>query len=403
MTFRNPTDADVDRMVEIGIRSYPVPQRAPDDVRRWVAENPRASLGDMWIDDSQPHVAQAIVYPFEMVAWGRTWKVGGLGGVAVAADARRAGWGRRLVAHTESVLRERGCAWQILYPFRADFYRRLGYGTVDVRDVHRFPTTSIPDDEGADRVRTGTLADLETLMPVYERFINRRDGFLRRRVESHAARLAEEPPFVAVSEGPGGHVDGYLLYRIEGASDHFLHQRLVVRELVWTSDGAWRALWGFVSRLRDQVVEVVHVAHEDDALLHHLSHPSVAGGPMLPGGIHKVGDRMLGAMAKILDVEEVAAARPYGPGRARFSVTVTDPVAEPVTVTLDVRDGRAAVEPGDHAEESLETDIATWTQLECGVIGVRAARRLGVLTTTADVSVLESIFNRRSWGIFDGF
>ena len=62
---------------------------------------------------------------------GWTWGTcAGVGMVWVHEDARRDGWGSRLMTAAEDVARERGCRQLLVssFTFQApDFYRRLGY------------------------------------------------------------------------------------------------------------------------------------------------------------------------------------------------------------------------------------------------------------------------------------
>lgn len=62
---------------------------------------------------------------------GWTWGTcAGVGKVWVHEDARRDGWGSRLMTAAEDVARERGCRQLLVssFTFQApDFYRRLGY------------------------------------------------------------------------------------------------------------------------------------------------------------------------------------------------------------------------------------------------------------------------------------
>ena len=158
--FRPATESDLDRLVSIAVRAYPVPERPEDSVRDAFADNPWSSWVDIVVGEvGGVHVAQAFLHPFALQAWGTTLAAGGLGSVAVAPDHRRQGWARDLVRHCQEVARDRGWPFIILYPFRPDFYRRLGWGIVECRGTVHVRADAIPHDPGTDRVRAATVAE----------------------------------------------------------------------------------------------------------------------------------------------------------------------------------------------------------------------------------------------------
>lgn len=407
-TFRTAKPSDVNALASLALRAYPVPGRTVESIREHFVDSPWSTLDDVYIGevDGEP-AASAFMHPFRVHAWGREWRAGGLGGVAVAPDQRRAGWGRALVRHCQDVCKERGWPLMPLYPFRADFYARLGWGVAETREVYTLPVASIPDDPEAGSVRAVTLAEAESLLPVYEAFARRRNGHLARTGASWMKILLRRLPFLAIHEGKDG-ADGYMLYKVESAGTHFLHQRLCIQELVWTSDLAWRGLLGFVRRQSDQIAEVSYEAREDDALIHYASHPSLADGPILGGAFHMVSRRGLGVMMKILDPAATIEARRFGAGAGAIDVSIHDPLTdETMHVSLEVEGGRGRAErPGRSnggASRSLATDSGTWAAMECGALTLAHAVRLGKVEMSGDTALWDTLLRAPRWQIFEGF
>lgn len=404
-TFRTAKAADVNALASMAMRAYPVPDRSVESIREHFADSPWSTLDDVYICEiAGSPAASAFMHPFRVFAWGTTWRAGGLGGVAVAPDRRRLGVARGLVRHCQSVCRERGWPLMPLYPFRVDFYAKLGWGVAETRDVYTLPVASIPDDPAAASVRVVTLAEAEHLLPVYEAFAERRNGHLARSGASWMKILLRRLPFLAVHEGADG-PDGYMLYKVEAAGTHFLHQRMRIQELVWTTDAAWRGLLGFVRRQSDQIAEVAYEAREDDALIHHAAHPSVPDGPIVGGAFHMVSRRGIGIMMKILDPKATIAARRFGPGAGALDVTIHDPLTEEsASFRLDVEDGRGrASDAGSGRAHTLTLDSGTWAAMECGALTLAQASRLGKIELSGDLSRWDATLRAPRWQIFEGF
>jgi predicted acetyltransferase len=401
--FRSATEADLDRVASLAAKSYP--GFSPDEavVRERLPDNPWGGIDDLWLgaEAGEPHAVQGYLYAYQLHLWGRTWPAGGLGSVAVSPDARRRGWGRDLVTHAEAICRKRGWPWMILYPFRVDFYASLGWAVAEVRDTYRVETRDVPLSSDTCHVRLGTVAELDRLAPVYRAFASARHGLLDRETDRWMKMLLRRAPQVAIFERDG-EIEGYLLYRYRADAAHPLVQDLVVDELVWTSDRAWRGLWGFVRNQADQTAHVTYNAKRDDVFVHYVSNPSPPGGEILGGGMHRVSRRVVGIMAKILDPLRVAEGRPYGASPGVLDVTLTDPMSETVRFALEIADGKGRV-VNDRTAPTLETDIATWSAVHTGSLTLHEASRLGRTGGTADPAEWSAALATPTWSFLDAF
>lgn len=403
--FRTATPADVDPLVGLLLRSFPRPGRADDDVRRGLEDNVWGTWDDLWLgeEDGTP-AAMAWSYPYSVRAWDADLSTAGIGAVAVAADQRRRGWARELLRHLQAEALTAGRTLSMLYPFRVDFYRSLGWGVAELREEHRFPVASLPRSDEARRVRVGTAAELDELLPVYQRFRHTRNGLLDRDGAGWMKLLLfRGVPFVAVYEGDAG-PEGYLFYRHVQDRPALAVQRIQVDELVWTTDAAWRGLWGFVRDLEDQADVVSYMPREDDGILAYLQNPVPVDAPTFGRLYPRTSERGPGIMAKILDPIRVAAERTYGPGSGSLQVRLTDPLDDrELAFSLRIADGRGASGPPGDAGEHLHTDLATWTELQCGTVTVAQAIRNGAARGALDGERWDGLFRRGAFGTFEHF
>ena len=92
-------------------------------------------------------VASLVLYPFQAWVRGARVPVTGIGSVAVSPEHRRRGIGEALVRACLREMRQRGDTMSMLYSFRADFYRRFGWGLIEMPAMMSLPPALLPASE----------------------------------------------------------------------------------------------------------------------------------------------------------------------------------------------------------------------------------------------------------------
>ena len=122
-------DDDLDARLDAGLDAYNLQAMGLDDRRKITVR----------VDDPDG----------ELIGGLRGWTWGTCAGISmlwVREDARRDGWGRRLVAAAEQVARERGCTQVIVssFTFQAPgFYERCGF--VETGRIEGLPLDGVAD------------------------------------------------------------------------------------------------------------------------------------------------------------------------------------------------------------------------------------------------------------------
>ena len=83
-------------------------------------------------------------------------------------------------------MRQRGDAFSVLFPFRDSFYRKLGYGVIEVARQMAFSPTLLPASDEARRVRRLMLPDRPSVAGAV-----RQDGAGRALRAGAAARVVD--------------------------------------------------------------------------------------------------------------------------------------------------------------------------------------------------------------------
>jgi len=249
-------------------------------------------------------------WPLTMRFNGQGIPVAGVTSVGTLPIYRRRGYLRKITTTHFELLHERGeHSIAILHASRAAIYQRYGYAVVCTNNSYnvepQYLEFSVP------RPVSGTFRDVGDdefglLVDLYQRFGAGRIGYIDRSRAMWEAGVLASPR----TEGVLGKVAyeeasqplGYVIYTVEpvhggapGPSQH-----LAVRDLVWLTASAYRAVWHYFARM-DLVSNITwRWVPSDDPLPHLLLEP----------GRLNITSRD-GMMARIVDVEQALSKRRY--------------------------------------------------------------------------------------------
>jgi predicted acetyltransferase len=250
-------------------------------------------------------------WPLTMRFNGSSAPIAGVTFVGTLPVYRRRGYLRKIITDRFKILREQGeRAVAALYASRAAIYQRYGYAVVSTQSSYNFDPRylqfSVPQDVlGAFR----ELAEDEfpLLVELYRRFRADKTGYIHRPRAMWDAGVLVAPPtggrLNKVVYQENGEPLAYLVYVMEsppGGDSPGPTQRLTIRDLVWLTPAAYRAVWNYIANM-DLVSNVMWFrVPSDDPLPHLLLEPRM---------LRKTsGD---GLLARIIDVEKALPQRRY--------------------------------------------------------------------------------------------
>ncbi len=432
--------SDIHPLADLWSRAFPGRRDAAARAAELERGGRYGGLDDVLVARHQGRLAAACrIYRLTQVVAGREMPVMGLAAVAVEPHFRRRGIGATLCTHAINAAADRGDVIGLLYPFRPDYYERLGWGLVGRLHRYRFSTGDLlagdytraggtgarghpaaapdppPDPHGTVR-SPRSRDDRDAIARCYARVAARSNGLLLRRppvwesLFRHSAVVVEE-------DG----VRGYALL-------HFRAGRrggpgtLLVRELVAEDDVAYDALLAHLAGLADEWPQAVHFARPEERFGDRLRDPRPPGGrrPRSRGLWFPTATIIRGPMARLLDVPGALRRRhwfddggaPAGGCSLRIATADSQrPANDGAWVVRIAPDGSASVEtapPGDGGQQSedaaLLADPSALARLYVGELDPLLPPRRRTLRTSGDVNLLARAFaTRESFRLLDEF
>ncbi len=269
------------------------------------------------------------LYDFEMNVRGRDALAGGLGSVAVSALHKRRGVARAMIAWYLDDYRHRGAAFGVLYPFRPDFYRKVGFGYGTPMQRYRFAPAELRGDGARGTPRVLREDDAGEVLAFHERVRALTNGLIKRHLIP-TLRALRDPELRTIGIEDGGALRGLMQVKAIAGPDAVRNRdELQVRDLLWEDDVYGAALLSYLRAQRDQFARVT--IESQDAALYLAARDPRDGSDVTvatPAG-HRVAETGLGVMYRILDVETAFAHLPAAGTPLVMQVRIDDPfVAE---------------------------------------------------------------------------
>jgi len=401
LRYRPARRTDLEALAELGARAYRV--ASLEQRHEFYTDHPRFGLRDVRVGELDGRlVGSCVLYSFHTIVRGRRVPVTGVGSVAVSPEHRRRGIGESLMRAALREMRTRGTPFSALYPFRASWYRRLGWGMGEL--VHQFAVAAadLPASDEARRVRRLLPPDRQRVQALYARAITTGHFALERTEAWWQRRLWNYPGEWLVYEPRRGAIEGYLYYEPDSTKGPF-KLALSVMEIVALTPAAHRGLIGHLASLADQVEEL-HIATRADhvwpALLrdpHNLQPGSEIG------AFRDTGNLAHGALLRLVDVKAALEAIPVATlVRGELTLELEDPVLPANTRSWKLHSdggGRLAVTPAGaraagraRARGSVETLVS----IVSGALSARSAADSGLIDAgPGAVELLEPWFRSR--------
>jgi predicted acetyltransferase len=333
------------------------------------------------------------LFDFQMTLLSAHVLAGGVGLVAVDLLHKKEHVARDLIAWFLAHYRARGAPIAILYPFRPDFYKQMGFGYGTKMSRYRFLPASLP--ATGDRSRVGALSaqDAEQARACYDRFAARRHGMIRK-TDAEAQRMFADPAQRNVGFREGGELRGYLTFTFDQRGDNPLWNDLEIGELIYESPAALAGLLAFLRTQTDQVDRIVYSTQEED--FHHLlADPRDGVRDFLPWVYHESNTQGVGLMYRVIDVPAVfraLAGHDFGGQTCTLKLTVRDTFLPANDGTQLLRFERGAAQllaEGDYDVE-VRLEVAELSSLLMGCISFASLHTYG-LAEISDPAYVETV------------
>ena len=391
--IRQLTKADLDAFITLAGNAYSAFPLNTEEEREGFKHQLLAQDADPTIDlygafDDGGLLGGMILYDFTMTLFETPVLAGGVGMVAIDLLHKKEKIARDLIVDYLRRYRARGAPLALLYPFRPDFYKAMGFGFGTKLNGYRVRPAALPNRGAREHLRMLGPEDRQRRADCYARSAQRTHGMIAHS-EFDVARMFTNPKARVVGYQTGDELEGYLSFRFEPvAGGSFLLNDIIVSELIYETPEALAALLTFLHLQADQI-NLIHINTQDESF-HHL----------LPSVYHESNTQGVGLMYRVIETRgffNALASHRFGrEGDATLAVklTIRDTLLPENDGSVVVRfeDGHARLaEHGDGAHDvAVAMDVAEFSSLVMGCVAFERLYAYG-LASISDPRAVETI------------
>ena len=400
-TIKHIPRGDLEQFVQIVADAYPAMDLNSGDANRRTVDN----LEQSYIEDQRQLfglyrdgslLGGMFLYDFNMMIHADIVETGGIGLVAVHLLHKKEKVAKELIDFALDYYRKRKAPLVSLYPFRPDFYKRMGFGYGPKISRYQALPSSLPRGGSKDNVQYLEESDGLKILKCYDQFARSTHGMILRNLKDTERQLFKSGSKVLAYQEEES-VRGYISYSFEKGKT-FLENDLIVKELVADEPEVLNQLLTFLHTQLDQVRRIVFDLHDSD--FHHLlADPRNGSGKIIPFVYHETNTQGMGLMYRVVDIPlmiESSKSRNFGDQTIILELKISDsflPVNAGSYVMTYVG-GSGSFTPDAVPEASIELDIADFSSLLMGTVSFRSQYMYGLaeISDPNYVSVVNELF-----------
>ncbi len=363
--FRELKHDELIEFLKLGDRVYPRFAMSPDErekaakrYKEMIDEGRMAAI--VALDEDEKIVGRLLLINYLMNFRGKIVKMGGIGGVGVDLPNKKQHVCRDMIRFSLNFLLERGINCSALYPFRPDFYKKMGYGLLTPFYKYRLPTDRLRKSERSPEVKYLGEADSNDMAVLYDERFRKTNGETDRR-KQWSEKVFKDEKNMIVGYRKEGKLVSYAIFRASNiGEDNFMRYDLSVKEFVSDSPEGSSAIMGFFRNQLDQF-ENVEIHTQDEDFYYNFDNPADVNRILLPNANHSFSEGRTGMMFRILDMEKFFGEVSEDQKNEGDSIVCTFNVEEPFLAKKKYRLTLEVSENGfktTNAEEDLEIDIS---------------------------------------------
>ncbi len=315
------------------------------------------------------------LHDFQMNLFSNMLPVGGVGLVAVDLLNKKEKVAKKLIEQFFNIFLEKNIHFVALYPFRPDFYKKMGFGYGPKIYQYLVEPLSFPKGPTKKHLKYLTIEDQQQLIDCYNRVAAKKHGmFLKTKSEVSFIFKNIENYVIAMEQQ--GTVQGYIVFSFKKQSDNnFMLNNLVIKEFIYETPQALLELSTFLNSQADQVNRIEWNTQEENV---HFFLGDVRNGTnqLIPSVYHASAMSGVGLMYRIINVKgfiDELKTRNFNGVTLTFKLNVMDSllIENNQQLIIEAVKGTIKILESGSYDTEVTIDIAELSSLIMGVVTVQ--------------------------------
>jgi predicted acetyltransferase len=325
--------------------------------------------------------------------------VGGVGSVAVDFLHKKKNVCKELITYFLNHYRDRGYGLVALYPFRPDFYKKMGFGYGSKMNRYNIKPASLLG-EKADRQDMLYLSkkDSNEMVQCHNRLVNKTHGMIEK-TAFMVGKFFDDLENRVVGYKRDGKLCAYLVYRfVTDDEKRFLIYDMYIEEIIYEDTESLKILLAFLRGQADQVRNIIIDTH-DEYFHYLLSDPRNGSNNFLATLSHESNLQGLGIMYRVVNVIEIFKSlsnHNFGRQNCKMKLSISDDflACNNGSITIEFQQGIAEIKNIDDYDVEISLGISEFSSLLMGTVNFNTLHRYGLAKISDEgyIEIINKIF-----------
>ncbi len=394
---------DIDAFIDIVANAYPGfritgPEEKKKTRKRLIMRAKDATIDHYGLYRHGKLLGGMRTYDFTMNLFSIKTLVGGVGLVAVDLLHKKEKVCRDLISYFIDLYKKKHASIVALYPFRPDFYRKMGFGYGTKISLYKIKPGDLPRGNSKRHIRFLKAQHRKAFRKCCDRYFIQHHGMFE--IKKHEVDYFFKRPEAKTVVYEDKHaIRGYLSFVFEKvAGDNMLRNNIVIRELVYENRDVLMEFLTFLQSQLDQITQVIFPTQDDS--FHFVPHdPRDGSENLIPIIGHQTNTQGVGVMYRVIDTKNVFKLlndHNFSDQNCRLRLSIRDSFvkANENKLVVHFQDGKPHVEKHADFEVEVSIDIADFSSLLMGSIDYRSLFEYGLTEISDDhyVDIVAKIF-----------
>ncbi|WP_449622128.1 GNAT family N-acetyltransferase [Robertmurraya sp. Marseille-Q9965] len=395
--IRKLEHVEIPSFVEIAVNAYPGSmQNTPDFKERFTTmlttlQDEEKTVEFYGIFRDGKLVGGMRIHYFEMNLHSKIVEVGGVGLVAVDLLHKKEKVAKDLITYFIQHFIKRDVSLVSLYPFRPDFYRKMGFGYGTKINHYHVEPSSFPSSGSKESLTFLNNKHKDLVKDCYNQYAYLTHGMILK-TDRDVENMFKHPDNRLVGYLNGDKLEGYMLFSFKKMSEtNFVHNNLVVKEMIYKNPEALAGLSTFLNSQNDQIARI-ELTTQDDSLEYLILDPRNGSNRLIPSVYHESNSAGVGLMYRIIDFDKFLGnlrCHNFNHGSLKLGINIIDRFIEENNrkTMIHFNEGKASLSQDETADVEIAIEISDLSSLLMGAIPFRKLYEYG----RVDVSSAEKV------------
>ncbi len=267
-------------------------------------------------------------FDFSLNVRGNMVPAGGLGMVAVDLTHKKEHVAFDIVDFFLKHNDGRGAPMTMLWPFRVDFYHKMGFGLGSTMHRYSVPPSELPLGPTREHIRFLGEDDIPAMCECYNRVAVKQAGMIKHPEARYQNRMEFAKKLKYIGCEIDGKLEGFLIFKFDTPKhqESFMDNELVVTEFFYHTPQALSELLAFLHTQLDQCTKITLQTPEDQFYFL-MQNPNMASSHPLAPTYHESHMTGVGIMYRVMDIPRLFDALTvpsFGNDTLAVKITLTD-------------------------------------------------------------------------------